>query len=254
NRSGLGGGAAGEETPGLPDFSRFGTIRREKMNQVRRITARNTSFAWRTIPHVTQFDEADITGLGEFLDRYRKQAEKAGGKLTVTAVAVKVLALIAREHPEFNASLDPAADEIIFKDFVHVGIAVATPRGLLVPVIRDADTKGLIELAAEMTDLADRARNKKVTPDELEGGTITISNIGGIGGTGFTPVVYWPQAAIVGMARAQERPVVVKKEIMIRTILPLSLSYDHRLIDGADGARFLRRFAEILENPYSLLL
>ncbi len=243
-----------ESAASLPDFTRWGPVRREKMSGVRRITARSMAYAWRTVPHVTQFDEADITNLAAFLASRKKIAERAGGKLTVTAAAVKVLASLVRRHPEFNSSLDPEADEIVFKEYVNVGIAVDTDRGLLVPVIRDADKKGLIDLAVELTDLAERTRAKRVTPDEMDGGTITVSNLGGLGGTGFSPVVYWPQAAILGLARAQERPVAVDGKVDIRLMLPLSLSYDHRIIDGADGARFLRSLAEILSDPFALLL
>ncbi|MBN2352837.1 MAG: 2-oxo acid dehydrogenase subunit E2 [Spirochaetales bacterium] len=247
-------GKAEESAVPLPDFSRWGPVRREKMSKVRQITARSMAYAWRTVPHVTQFDESDITNLAAFLTSRKKIAEKAGGKLTVTAAAVKVLASLVRKYPEFNSSIDPEKGEIVFKEYVNVGIAVATDRGLLVPVIRDADKKGLIDLAVELADLAERTRTKKVTPDEMEGGTITVSNLGGFGGTGFSPVVYWPQAAILGLARAQERPAAVGGKIDIRLMLPLSLSYDHRIIDGADGARFLRALAEILSDPYALLL
>ncbi len=244
----------GTPVPALPDFSRWGPVRREKMSGVRRITARGMSTAWRLAPQVTQFDEADITDLEAFLARHKSRVAAAGGKLTVTAVAVKVLGALLRRFPVFNASLDEAGGEIIFKDYVHIGLAVATDRGLLVPVIRNADTKGLRELAVEITAAAARTREKKITPDELEGGTFTVSNLGGIGGTGFTPIVYWPQAAILGLARAAQRPVARDGDVTVRVVLPLSLTYDHRLIDGAEGARFLRTLAESLENPYTLLL
>jgi pyruvate dehydrogenase E2 component (dihydrolipoamide acetyltransferase) len=240
--------------PTLPDFSRWGTVRKEKLETVRRLTAENTSAAWRIVPHVTQFDEADITDVQAFIARHGKQAEKQGGKLTLTAVLMKVCAAALVRFPAFNASIDPANDQMIYKDYVHIGLAVDTPRGLLVPVIRDVQDKGIIDLALLIGDAAQRARDKKIKPDEFEGATFTISNQGGIGGTAFTPVVVWPQAAILGVSRARRMLVEKEGEFVPRTILPLSLSYDHRIVDGADAARFVDFICRSLEQGLTILL
>jgi pyruvate dehydrogenase E2 component (dihydrolipoamide acetyltransferase) len=240
--------------PTLPDFSRWGTVRKEKLETVRRLTAQNTSAAWRIVPHVTQFDEADITDVQVFIARHAKLAEKQGGKLTLTAVLMKVCAAALVRFPAFNASIDPANDQMIYKDYVHIGLAVDTPRGLLVPVIRDVQDKGIIDLALAIGDAAQRARDKKIKPDEFEGATFTISNQGGIGGTAFTPVVVWPQAAILGVSRARRMLVEKEGEFVPRTILPLSLSYDHRIVDGADAARFVDFICRSLEQGLTILL
>ena len=240
--------------PSLPDFSRWGTVRKEKLETVRRLTAENTSTAWRIVPHVTQFDEADITDVQAFIARHGKQAEKQGGKLTLTAVLMKVCAAALVRFPAFNASIDPANDQMIYKDYVHIGLAVDTPRGLLVPVIRDVQDKGIIDLAVAIGDVAQRARDKKIKPDEFEGATFTISNQGGIGGTAFTPVVVWPQAAILGISRGRRMLVEKEGEFVPRTILPLSLSYDHRIVDGADAARFMDWICRSLEQGLTILL
>ncbi len=240
-------GLAGAVT--LPDFSKWGPVWREKLSTVRRITGENTQAAWRTIPHVTQFDEADVTAVEEFRTRFAKRVERSGAKLTVTAILMKVVARALRRFPRFNSSLDASAGEIIYKDYVHISVAADTDRGLLVPVIRDADRKSILTLSKELGELAERARNKQIKPEEMEGGTFTISNLGGIGGTGFTPVVFPPQVAILGVARAETKPVWQDGEFVPRLRLPLSLSYDHRVVDGADGARFLRWICESLEQP-----
>ncbi|MFP4705104.1 MAG: 2-oxo acid dehydrogenase subunit E2 [Spirochaetaceae bacterium] len=243
-----GAGAAPQPAP-LPDFSRFGETHREPMSNVRMITAENTTRSWQTIPHVTQFDSADVTGLEEFRQKFAKRVEKAGGKLTVTAMLLKIAARALETFPRFNASLDSRTNEIVYKHYVHIGVAVDTDRGLLVPVVRDVDKKSITDLALELADVAGRARSKKVKPEEMEGGNFTISNLGGIGGTAFTPVVLPPQAAILGVARSSWEPVYMDGQFQPRLTLPLSLSYDHRLIDGADGARFLRWICDVLENP-----
>jgi pyruvate dehydrogenase E2 component (dihydrolipoyllysine-residue acetyltransferase) len=240
--------------PELPDFSRWGTVRREKLETVRRLTAENTSTAWRIVPHVTQFDEADITDVQAFIAKHAKRTEKQGGKLTLTAVLMKVCAAALVRFPAFNASIDMVNEELIYKDYVHIGLAVDTPRGLLVPVIRDVQDKGIIDLAVEIGDAAQRARSKKIKPDEFEGASFTISNQGGIGGVGFTPVVVWPQAAILGISRARRMLVEKEGEFVPRTILPLSLSYDHRIVDGADAARFMDWICRSLEQGLTILL
>jgi len=246
--------AAGPREPALPDFSRWGGIETVELDAVRRITAANMSNAWRTVPHVTQFDQADINGLQEFIKKNAEKVARSGGKLTVTAVLVKVCAAALKKFARFNASIDTANEQLIFKKYVHIGIAADTPRGLLVPVVRNADQKSISRLAAEIADLADRARNKKLKPDEMEGGTFTISNQGGIGGVNFTPIVFWPQAAILGVSRASVEPKYIEGEFKPRSILPLALSFDHRIIDGADAARFLRWVCESLEHPFTMML
>jgi pyruvate dehydrogenase E2 component (dihydrolipoamide acetyltransferase) len=237
----------------LPDFSKWGEVERKPMSQVRKIIARNMVYSWQTIPHVNQFDKSDITELEQFRKKYGKTAEKAGGKLTITAILLKVTAAALKTFPKFNASLDIQNQEIIYKQYIHIGIAVDTDRGLLVPVIRNVDQKTLIDLSVELTEVAQKARDKKIAPDELQGGNFSISNLGGIGGTYFTPIVYPPQVAVLGIARAAMEAVFLDGEFKSRLILPLSLSYDHRIIDGAEGARFLRWICNVLENPYTLL-
>ncbi|RJQ87935.1 MAG: branched-chain alpha-keto acid dehydrogenase subunit E2 [Desulfobacteraceae bacterium] len=248
------GGAGGLEEPALPDFGRWGEIEAVELPAVRRLTARSVSVSWRTVAHVTQFDRADITHLEAFIRSQAPKLQKQGIKLTLTAVVMKVCAAALVKFPRFNASIDPANNRLIFKKYVHIGMAVDTERGLLVPVIRDAERKGISRLAADIVDLAERSRTKKIKPDEMEGGTFTISNQGGIGGTQFTPIVMWPQVAILGISRTAIEPVHVDGRFEPRSILPLSLSYDHRIIDGADAARFMRWVCEALEMPFAMML
>ena len=240
--------------PQLPDFGRWGSITREPLSNVRRSTARNMANAWNVVPHVTQFDRADITQLEAMRKRFNTRPEAAPHRLTLTAMALKLAGLALKQFPRFNASLDLDAGEIVYKQYVHVGVAVDTERGLLVPVIRDVDSKPLLDLAGELNDTAIRARNKKITPDELSGASFTISNLGGLGTTYFSPIVNWPEVAILGIGHAETQAVHANGAFEPRLILPLSLSYDHRLIDGADAARFLRWIAEALEQPLLLLL
>ena len=251
---GVSGAPAQTGTSAMPDFSRWGKVDIEEMDTVRRLTAQSTTASWTTIPHVTQFDEADITGVMGFIEKNTPKVEKAGAKLTVTAIITRVCAEALKRFPRFNASIDIANRRIILKRYVHIGIAADTPRGLLVPVIRDADQRSIVDLAKTVGDLAQRARDKKIKPDELEGGTFSISNQGGIGGVGFTPIVLWPQVAILGVSRSAVKPVFVQDRFEPRTVLPLSLSYDHRIIDGADAARFLRWICDGLEQPMTLFL
>ena len=238
----------------MPDFSKFGPVDRKPMSNVRRITAEHLSFAWTTIPHVTQYDKADITELEELRKRYAKRAEAAGGKLTVTAILIKAIVGALRAFPQFNASVDMQTNEIIYKQYYNIGVAVDTERGLLVPVIKDADKKGIVEIAVELGQMAERARNRKTTPDEMSGATFSITNLGGIGGTYFAPIVNWPEVAILGVSRSRTEPVWQDGQFVPRTMLPLSLSYDHRIIDGADGIRFLRWLVEALEQPFLIAL
>ncbi|MDH4066278.1 MAG: 2-oxo acid dehydrogenase subunit E2, partial [Acidobacteriota bacterium] len=238
----------------LPDFSKFGDVERKPMSGVRRKTSEHLSHAWNTIPHVTQFDKADITMLEQARKKYRAEVEKAGGNLTVTAVAAKVLASALKVFPQFNASVDAAGEAIVYKKYINVGIAVDTQFGLLVPVIPDADRKNLVQLSVEINQLAEKAKARKLTLDEMSGGSISITNLGGIGGTAFTPIVNWPEVAILGISRGGFEPVWTGTAFEPRLMLPLSLSYDHRLIDGADAIRFLRWVAEALESPFALAL
>ena len=238
--------------PSLPDFSKWGKVERVSMRGVRRKTAQHLAEAWNTIPHVTQQDKADITELEQLRARFAPKAEEAGGKMTVTAIALKVVASAIKVFPQFNASIDMTKEEIVYKQYINVGVAVDTDRGLLVPVIREVDKKNIVELAAELTQLSKKARDKKLTPEEMEGGTFTITNLGGIGGTGFSPIVNHPEVAILGLSRSSMEPVWINGKFEARLVLPLSLSYDHRLIDGADAARFLRWIAEAFEQPFLL--
>ncbi len=238
--------------PTLPDFAKWGKIERVSMRGVRRKTAEHLRQAWNTIPHVTQQDRADITELEQLRAKFAPRAEEAGGKMTVTAIALKVCASALKVFPQFNASIDMGKEEIVYKQYISIGVAMDTDRGLLVPVIRDVDKKNIVELAAELTQLSKKARDKKLTPDDMGGGTFTITNLGGIGGTGFSPIVNHPEVAILGLSRSRMEPEWVNNKFEPRLILPLSLSYDHRLIDGADAARFLRWIAEAFEQPFLL--
>ncbi|HUY13959.1 MAG TPA: 2-oxo acid dehydrogenase subunit E2 [Terriglobia bacterium] len=247
-------GRLGMASPPLPDFSRWGAVERHKMSNIRRSTAEHLSRAWNSIPHVTQHDETDVTHLKELRKQFGSLAEACGGKLTVTSVALKVVASALRVFPQFAASVDPAANEVVYKKYCHIGVAVDTDRGLLVPVVRDVDRKNILQLSSELSKLAAKARDKKLALEEMEGGVFTITNLGGIGGTAFTPIVNLPEVAILGMSRASIKPSYRDGKFEPRLMLPLSLSYDHRLIDGADAARFLRWVAEALEQPFLLPL
>lgn len=246
-------GPAGDVPP-LPDFSPFGPTESVAMSTIRRLTAEHMSLAWRLIPHVTQFEEVDVTELEAFRARYKDSAAARGGKLTMTVLIIKAVASALKAFPDFNASLDAAAGRIVRKKYYHIGCAVDTERGLLVPVLRDVDRKDMFELARELTDLSERARQGKIKPDELAGGTFTVTNLGGIAGTAFAPIINYPEAAILGVARSREECRLVAGALATRLVLPLCLSYDHRIIDGAGGARFVRSLAESLENPERLLL
>jgi pyruvate dehydrogenase E2 component (dihydrolipoyllysine-residue acetyltransferase) len=238
----------------LPDFKKWGDVEVQQMTKVRSITAETLSYAWSTIPMVTQFDSADITQLEEFRKKNLKKVEAAGGHLTITSILVKVCEAALKNFPQFNSSIDLQKKEIIYKKYFNIGVAVDTDRGLLVPVLKNTDKKNVTEISKELNELASKARDKKITPEEMEGGNFTISNLGGIGGTSFTPIVYSPQVAILGVSRAGKEAVYVNDNFVPRLILPLSLTYDHRIIDGADAARFLRWVSETLENPLNMLL
>ena len=242
--------------PRLPDFTKWGPVRREPMSGVRKATVRSMSQAWAQVPMVTHFDEADVTELEALRKQYAKKAEEKGFRLTLTAFLLKALALTLKAFPKFNASLDVEAQEIVYKDYIHIGVAVDTPHGLLVPVIRDVDRKGVLRLAEGLQEISQRARERKLSPEEMQGATFSLSNLGGIGGTGFTPIVNWPEVAILGVSRSQMKPLwdPGKEAFVPRLVMPFSLTYDHRLIDGADAARFCRHLAGILEDPLGLAL
>ena len=250
--AGAGQASTHVKQPALPDFSKWGKIERVSMRGVRRKTAEHMWEAWSAIPHVTQQDKADITELEHLRTKFAPKAAEAGGKMTVTAIALKVCASALKIFPQFNASIDMEKEEIVYKQFINIGVAVDTDRGLLVPVIRDVDKKNIVELAAELTGLSKKARDKKLSPADMEGGTFTITNLGGIGGTGFSPIVNYPEVSILGLSRSSTEPVWMDNKFEPRMVLPLSLSYDHRLIDGADAARFLRWIAEAFEQPFLL--
>ena len=259
--SSMGGGAMapapsrpGAGMPALPDFSKWGEVEKRPMSGVRRKTAEHLSNAWSMIPHVTQFDKADMTVLEEIRPKYAGEAERLGGKLTVTAIITKIVAQALRKFPQFNSSIDMASQSIIYKKYVHIGIAVDTEHGLLVPVVRNADQKNILEIAVEIQKLAEKAKARKLSLDEMSGGSMSITNLGGIGGTAFTPIVNWPEVAILGVSRGSVEAVFKDGQIVPRQTLPLSLSYDHRVIDGADAIRFLRWVVEAIEQPFTVML
>ncbi len=249
-----GKGTIGVSAEPLPDFSKWGEVKREEMSNIRKKTAEHLSYAWSVIPHVTQFDKADITELEKLRKHYSKEVDAAGGKLTVTAILVKIIAEALQKFPQFNCSIDMEKKEIIYKNYFNIGIAVDTDRGLLVPVIKNADKKNVTEISIELGEIAAKARDKKLSLEEMQGGNFSISNLGGIGGTYFTPIVNSPEVAILGVSRGNYEPVYKDGEFVPRLMLPLSLSYDHRIIDGADAIRFLRWVVESLENPFRMLL
>jgi pyruvate dehydrogenase E2 component (dihydrolipoamide acetyltransferase) len=252
-----GGRVGAEPVPELPDFAKWGRIERKPMSNVRRATAEHLAQAWHNVPQVTQFDSADVTELENLRSRFSEQQESGGAKITVTAIALKVVAAALQKFPQFAASIDVANREIIYKRYCNIGVAVDTNYGLVVPVVRDADQKSIPQLATELTELSERAREKKLSLEEMAGGVFTITNLGGIGGTGFSPIVNYPEVAILGISRLAVEPRHVEGAdggpFQPRKILPISLSYDHRLIDGADAARFLRWVAGALEQPVLLL-
>ena len=247
------GGLAIRQEP-LPDFTRFGSVERKPMSKIRTITAEHLSYAWNAIPHVSQFDKSDITDFEKFRKSNGSKVEKAGGKLTVTSILLKVIAFGLKKFPQFNSSIDMERKEIIYKSYFNIGVAVDTDHGLIVPVIKNVDRKNLTEISVELNSLAEKARTRKISLDEMQGGCFTITNLGGIGGTYFTPIVNAPEVAILGVSRGVYEPVYSEGIFKPRNMLPLSLSYDHRIIDGADGARFLRWVCEALQEPFKLFV
>lgn len=246
-----GGGIA---IPPLPDFSKYGPVEKKQVSNIRRKIAENLTLAWHIAPAVTQFDLADITDLEAGRKRIMEGVPKGSPKITMTILAIKAIVAALKEFPNFNSSLDAANGVQVFKQYYHVGLAVDTERGLVVPVIHDADKKSIRELAKEVADLAEKARTGKLTIDEMRGGCFTITNLGGIGGTAFSPIINYPEVAILGMSRSSLQPVVRDGKIEPRLMLPLCLTYDHRVIDGADGARFTTRLVQLFSDPIRLLM
>jgi len=248
-----GGGLGVEPMPEI-DYSQFGDIETQALSRINKLTGKFLHRNWVTLPHVTQFDEADITELEKFRKQLNKENEKQGTRITVLAFLMKALVSALKEFPRFNSSLDHTGENLILKQYINIGVAMDTADGLVVPVIRDCDRKTLFELAAELIETSQRARDKKLSPADLSGGCITISSLGGIGGTAFTPIVNAPEVAILGVSRSSIKPVFKDDEFVPRLILPLSLSYDHRVIDGADGARFTSYLSKVLSDTRRLLL
>lgn len=245
--------------PELPDFTRWGEVERVPLRSVRRATAKQMALSWSQVPHVVHQDEVDITELEEFRQKHKPAIEEAGGRLTPTVFAMKAAVVALKKHPRFNASLDPETEEIILKNYYHIGVAMDTDRGLLVPVIRDVDQKSIRQLSIELYELAQRTRNGEATLDELQGGTFSLTNIGILGGTAFAPIINFPEVAILGMARAKWQPVVQENEngdlvTENRLMLPLMLAFDHRVVDGADAARFMNVVKEALQAPDNMLM
>jgi pyruvate dehydrogenase E2 component (dihydrolipoyllysine-residue acetyltransferase) len=253
------GGALAAAQPGigmvspvvLPDFSKFGPIEKQPLNKIARTAAAHLHAAWVTVPHVTQHDLADITELESARKRYVKSNPNAP-KITMTAIMIKAVVAALKAYPHFNASLDMQSGELIIKRYFHIGVAVDTAKGLVVPVIRNCDQKNVLQVAADLTDLATRARDRKLTTDEMQGASFTITNLGGIGGTAFTPIVNSPEVAILGMSRGQKQLVMEDANVVERLMLPLSLSYDHRAVNGADAARFIVKLSSSLGNFFEL--
>ena len=234
--------------PARTDFAKFGPILKKPVSQLRQTIARRMSASWAAVPRVTQFDEADITGLNELRKKFAPAYEKQGAKLTLTVFAIKAVVQTLKKHPLFNASLDEAAGEIVLKEYFHIGIAVDTEHGLMVPVLRDADKKTMLQLAKELDDLAGKTRERKLTSEQMQGGSFTISNQGGIGSGAFTPIVNLPEVAILGLGRGALKPAVVAGNIEPRLLMPVAVSYDHRVIDGGNAARFVVDLVAAFQN------
>ncbi len=252
------GGLGVEAMPEI-DFSQFGEIEIQQLTRINKLTGKFLHRNWVTVPHVTQFDEADITELEEFRKQLNEENQKQGIRVTVLVFLMKALVSALKEFPRFNSSLDHSGETLVLKQYINIGVAMDTPDGLVVPVIRDCDRKTLTELAVELSETSKRARDRKLSPGDMQGGCITISSLGGIGGTTFTPIVNAPEVAILGVSRSAIKPVYMKNtdgdgEFVPRLILPLSLSYDHRVIDGADGARFTSYLNKVLSDTRRLLL
>ena len=253
SRSGSAPGLAVSPAPQI-DFSQFGPTTVEPLNKIRKVSAANLHRSWVTVPHVTQFDEADITDLEAFRQSLKPEAERRGVKVSLLPLIMKACVATLKEFPRVNASLDSAGDSLILKAYFHVGVAVDTPQGLVVPVVRDVDKKGVFEIAAELTELSAKARDRKLRPADMQGASFTVSSLGGIGGTFFTPIINNPEVAILGVSRSAWKPVYRGDELVRCLVVPLSLSYDHRVIDGADGVRFTTRLGQFLTDLRRVIL
>ncbi len=253
---GVGGAAmpAGIAPPPQVDFTKFGEIEVQPLSRIKKLSGANLQRNWVTVPHVTQFDEADITELENFRQQQKVFAEKQGVRLTPLVFIMKAVVAALKDYPLFNASLDPSGENLVMKKYFHIGVAVDTPNGLVVPVIRDVDQKGCLALAQELGEVSLKAREKKLGPSDMQGGCFTISSLGGIGGTAFTPIVNMPEVAILGVSRSQIKPIYIDGEFVPRLMLPLSLSYDHRVIDGADAARFSQLLVGYLSDIRKVIL
>ncbi len=251
--SGAGGGIQVGAIPEV-DHARFGEIETVPLSRIKKISGAHLHRSWVNVPHVTQFDEADITGLEQFRKSLAKEAERKSVRMTPLIFLMKAVVSALREFPNFNASLDASGENLVMKKYFHIGIAVDTPNGLVVPVVREVDQKGLFDLAAELGEISLRARDGKLSPAEMQGGCFTISSLGGIGGTNFTPIVNAPEVAILGVSRSKMQPVYVDGEFVPRLILPLGLSYDHRVIDGAQAARFTSFLSQVISDIRRVLL
>ncbi|MDH5693368.1 MAG: dihydrolipoyllysine-residue acetyltransferase [Gammaproteobacteria bacterium] len=250
---GTGGGLGVDPMPEI-DFSQWGQVETKELTKINKLTGKNLHRNWVTIPHVTQFDEADITDLEEFRKSMVAEYKDRGIKITLLCFLMKALVSALREYPRFNSSLDASGENLIYKKYFNIGIAVDTPNGLVVPVVKDVDRKTIVELAEELGEISNKARDKKLKTSDMQGGSISISSLGGLGGTKFTPIVNAPEVAILGVSRSKVQPVWNGKEFEPRLILPLSLSYDHRVIDGADGARFTSFLSRVLSDTRRMLL
>lgn len=247
------GGGGPIAPPPLPDFSEFGNTRREALNKIGKTAAQHLTTSWNVIPHVTQHDLADITDIEMARKTFLAGPGKNGPKVTMTAIAIKAAVTALKAFPKFNSSLDPETNEIVYKEYYNIGVAVDTENGLVVPVVKDADKKSLVQIAADVTELAVKARDRKLGMADMKGANFTITNLGGIGGTAFTPIVSYPEVAILGMSRGQKQLSLIDGELEERLKLPLSLSYDHRVINGADAARFIVKLSALLSDPFTLL-
>ncbi len=252
--AGSSGGGSRVVEPPLPDFSKYGEVERVAFSKLQKTSANNLSLAWQVIPHVTQHDLSDITETEALRKRFVDGAAKGSPKVTMTVLAMKAAVACLKEFPNFNSSFDSAKGEIVQKKYFNIGIAVDTPNGLVVPVVKNVDQKSILELAAELTELATKARDRKLQLADMQGGTFTITNLGGIGGTSFTPIVNYPEVAILGMSRSQKQLQLIDGNVTERLMLPLSLSYDHRVVNGADAARFTVKLCNMLSSAFSMLI
>ncbi len=252
------GGAASVGAPSLagalPDLAQYGPVEREAMSMIAKKTAAHMAMCWATIPHVTLHQEVDATDMEAFRGSHKRVVEKAGGKLTPTAILVKIVAEALSRHPMLNCAYDAQKQELVYRNYVHVGVAVDTPRGLVVPVLRDADTKSLADISVELGEFAEKARGGKLALEDMQGGCFTITNLGGIGVEQFSPIVNWPEVGILGVGTASQRLVERNDDVESRLMMPLSLSFDHRVVNGADGARFLQWIRNAIEQPLAAFL